>query len=103
MIFVPATATTLQLDLDGPRAYRQFRQALPWLAGRLRPVAMAISPSRTPGHQHVVIHLRRRLTPGLRVATQLVLGSDRVRERCNLSRLLRGSPYPIVFFERRHP
>jgi hypothetical protein len=58
------------------------------------------TPSKTPGHWHVVLEFDRDLTPTERLVLQACLGSDRKRELLSLLRIwLVPEAPPTVFFE----
>lgn len=57
------------------------------------------TPSRTPGHRHIVLRMGRDLTPLERVALQACLGSDRKRELLAVLRVWNAVSPVTCFFE----
>lgn len=100
---VEATPTTLQLDFDNIKSLRMFG----WQWHTLKKVGLAkgwkarIINSKSRGHVHVYIYLRKALPLGTRIALQALLGSDLKRELYNWIRGCTGAKFPIVFFERK--
>jgi len=59
------------------------------------------SPSGLPNHNHVVVKLRREVTPMERILLQAVLGSDLKREALSWVRLVNNDPNPTLFYEKK--
>lgn len=60
------------------------------------------TPSRTPGHRHVVLRLHRELSVMERIALQACLGSDSRRELLAILRVWNRVHPVTVFFEEAH-
>jgi len=114
LIAVEPGPNDLQIDLDGVDAIRRFGKQYHILerAGLTKGWRKRITPSGTKGHVHITIKMPKNiLRPNMkewkkiegviRVCLQAVLGSDIQREAFNLSRILNGQKYPIVFFEKK--
>jgi hypothetical protein len=113
LIAVEPAPNELQIDLDGVEAIRRFGKQYHILerAGLTKGWRKRVTNSGTKGHVHVTITASKGLSSQhctnadnldnriLRVCLQAVLGSDIQREAFNLSRVLNGQKYPIVFFE----
>lgn len=90
----------LFIDLDGLEARSTFEDRLEQLQRYCPAVVTRDTPSRTPGHAHVVIKFDRDLDPVLRIALQACLGSDRKHEMFSLLRVLLNTRCPpTLFFE----
>jgi hypothetical protein len=117
LIAVEPAPNELQIDLDGVEAIRRFGKQYHILerAGLTKGWRKRVTNSGTKGHVHVTITMPYRPYKSFRnmdkfgysfidkmfcVAFQAVLGSDIQREAFNLSRVLNGQKYPIVFFEK---
>lgn len=94
----------IQIDLDGPRAVREFnrrvRQFRHWLQ-ELDECRMMVLPSRSGkrGHYHVTVRTGRPIHTDLhRVCLASLFGSDPIREIINYVRVTQNRPYPICFF-----
>src|SRR5574342_716431 len=97
--YVVSTEFHLQLDIDSRYDYwkknlEQVERDLPEL------VIDYLETKSKRGFQHVYIRVSKSLTYGERIALQLILGSDPVRERLALRRVLLDLfEHPIVLFE----
>lgn len=108
-IFIPARPNELQIDIDSEVSLRFFRKQ--WyifnsrMAAYHKPMTSltTIYPSSSGkrGHWHVLITFKKPIDPIMRIALQVCLGSDRVRELLSLCRVLNGSPIPTLFFENK--
>lgn len=78
--------TLLYLDFDGPIP-AGFLDRVTWCAQIWGWPLEAVRYDRTRRGWHVVVGVRKRLTPALIVAAQAVLGSDYKREAFNLMRV----------------
>lgn len=58
------------------------------------------SPSLAPDHAHIVVTLKRDVTPFERIFLQSILGSDLQREALSWIRLINNDPRPTLFFEK---
>ena len=59
------------------------------------------SPSGQQGHSHIVVKLRREVTPMERILIQAFLGSDLKREALSWVRLVNDDPNPTLFYEKK--
>jgi hypothetical protein len=91
--------TPILVDLDGPLP-RDWWQGTWRTLQRLGLVPAAVRVDRTRRGWHVLVWLRGRVAPGLVVALQLLLGSDRDRECFNWYRVARFRAAP-AFWRRR--
>jgi len=98
---------TLQLDIDSEADYLIFKDNL----ARLRDMGAlhlrgdgyndAVEEWRSKsGNRHIQIHLDEHydLPVSERIQMQAILGSDRVREACNMRRVIEGIEKPIRLF-----
>lgn len=98
----------IQIDLDartraeGDRRARKCRTALNILERetKLRIVSYEEHRSKGGTGMHVTIRLRRNAPILWRVFIALLLGSDHWRELLNYCRIVKGSPDPIIFWEK---
>lgn len=103
---VVASDTTLQLDIDGLAARRQYVVVLDILRSRFPDLLTPKSESwiSKSGNEHVVLHLQKPLPVEERIMFQAMLGSDGKREALNLNRVRRkqpGAQEDIVLFKPR--
>lgn len=92
----------LFVDLDTQAAIDTFERAAAILARSEKGMRWERhpSPSREPGHAHVVVTLQRKVGAKERILLQACLGSDPLRELLSLQRFEAGNPHPTLFFER---
>jgi hypothetical protein len=57
------------------------------------------TPSKTPGHYHLVVTANKQLNTVERIALQAIMGSDLKREMWSYLRASFGEQSPTVFFE----
>lgn len=88
------------IDIDTPDGLSYYRMALDTL--QLNDVGLQevrCTPSKTPGHFHVVVAADCILEPLERMLLQAILGSDIKRELWSYLRLKQGYPTPTALFE----
>lgn len=97
VVVVPAD-NELFVDIDTEEGFERFMALIP----KLDCVSYTVrrSPSLRPGRHHIVVRLRRSVTPIERIAYQAILGSDPIREILSCRRIDRGIAQPTIFFER---
>jgi len=88
----------LFIDLDSEEALDTFRSQME-IFQRSEHMIWQVHPSKTPGHYHAKVTLRRFVVGFERVALQAALGSDRKRELLAILQAKDGMPGPNVFFE----
>lgn len=104
LVSIPAKPNEIQIDIDSRRdlqfhhrQWKAFRKALE-IAG-FSGWTRRIKRSRN-GNWHISVYMPfDTLSHVSSIGIAAVLGSDRVRELMNLSRVMRGSRHPVVFFE----
>jgi len=93
----------LQLDIDTDAAFGEFVRRLTDLRkwGRMESMPeMVITPSKSGlPHRHITLTFDRDFDRWERIALQMLLGSDPVREKMNVLRTLRANPQPVRLFE----
>lgn len=93
----------LQIDLDSARAIHIYGRQFMLLKheGVTKGWRERMTKSKGGGnHVHIVITMPRSIDNFKRVLLQAILGSDLKRECFNFCRVLKGTKYPIVLFER---
>jgi len=100
----------LQIDIDTEAAYAEFNRRLgdllAWDSSIFGDCSNApqvvIQPSKSGlPHRHITLTFPDRTFDRYeRIALQMLLGSDPVREKMNTLRTLRGNPAPVRLFER---
>ncbi len=97
----------LFIDIDSVESGANFDRLLKACpSGLVQRVDRAPSPSRAPGHEHIVVTINRDLKgDSERVLLQAVLGSDPMRELLSWRRIENGSDSASVsiFFEKVAP
>lgn len=98
-IIIPK-ADELQIDIDSHENYQLFHCRLESLnfMHEVRDVKELQSPGGV-GHYHIYIKLYRELPAEERVALQMFLASDPIREYLSLCLIKIGDPHPILLFE----
>lgn len=95
----------LQIDYDSPTLPEQFHKALDLLTQAYcklhQSLFYTVRKSRH-GNLHVTIDLPNELQPQLRIAWQVIFGSDPMREGLSLMSTIRGIKNPILLIERRN-
>lgn len=61
----------------------------------------SVSPSGKQDHSHVIVRLRREVTPMERILIQAFLGSDLKREALSWVRLVNDDPNPTIFYTKK--
>lgn len=90
----------LFIDIDDARGKKTFDQNYDLLKETYGCTILSARPSRSGGNkQHIVIAMKRAVTPVERIALQAALGSDARREAHSLRRVIEGDFYPTLFFE----
>jgi len=93
----------LQLDIDSDAAFGEFVRRLADLRkwSRMESVPeMVITPSKSGlPHRHITLTFDQNFGKWERIALQMLLGSDLVREKMNVLRTVRGNPQPVRLFE----
>jgi hypothetical protein len=94
-------ANQLFIDIDDEDRLNAVDTTLGWLADNgVSVLDVKRTPSRKPGHYHVVVELDREVTEGERIALQAIMGSDPKRELLSLLRIwFKTDRPPTVFFE----
>jgi len=91
-IFVPEK-NELQIDIDSHINKELFLQRIERIKEEFDGGVSYISyPSKSEGHEHIIVTLDLDFTNAQRIAMQLVLGSDPIREMLSLFRDFRGDP-----------
>jgi hypothetical protein len=96
---VYGTPRTLLLDLDTPAQEQQYEETRKAVFDAF-PTDEITSWKSKMGHRHVVVTLTRELPIELRVALQVILGSDPLRGLCHVTQVLEGAN-PIALFKPR--
>lgn len=95
----------LQVDIDSEADYEAFKKQIDRFRRCVEPVKhyyVAPSKSGKPGKYHITVTLENNISrPELRIAFQLMLGSDRTREILSFARFANDDPHPTLFFEKR--
>lgn len=99
-IAVEPLPNQLQIDIDNPRALRRYgiTFAILYRHGIAKGWREKILPSRTSGHVHIIITMRKPLPLPERIGLQAILCSDPSREAFNYCRAKLGHKYPVVLF-----
>ena len=104
----------LQLDIDNAKQFKhfwrihlQFQDMLEIYGSEICDMNVVALPSKSGGeHLHVTIDFFDRnknpvkIDPWMRIALQFMFGSDPVREKLNIFRLLTGDKTPCRLFEK---
>ena len=93
----------IQIDLDGAKAIHIYARQFMFLKreGVTKGWRERMTTSKSGGsHMHVTITLPYKIDDFKRVAYATVLGDDRKRAAFNLARVIKGTRFPIVFFEK---
>lgn len=99
-IVLPAN-NELFIDIDSDADFRVFNEQKKVLAQTETILREEVRYSASgPPHRHIVLVLKRELSPMMRIALQASLGSDRKRELLSMQRACAGNPHPTLFFER---
>lgn len=97
---VPADNFTLQIDIDSEEDFRRWKNASDLLKVINPESVNIISSSGGFPHRHITVNLGTYMDVWKRIALQVLLGSDFVREKMNAYRVLKGDmECPIAFFE----
>ena len=92
-------ANELFIDIDDERGMKEFNENYTLIEGT---TGCESTPSRNKlNGRHIVVTLKRNVTPIERIALQAALGSDPRREAHSLRRYFEGDPLPTLFFEKR--
>ena len=100
LTFTTALCDELQLDLDNDERVNHFWRAwnLLRLRGWIRRWSLRTTVSKS-GHMHIYIHMDIPRSFETRIALQVALGSDPMRELQSLMRVWNGAPHPILLHE----
>jgi hypothetical protein len=93
----------IQIDLDGAKAIHVYARQYMFLEreGVTKGWRERMTVSKSGGsHMHVTITTPHNMDDVTRCAYAAVLGDDMKRAAFNLARVIKGTKYPIVFFER---
>ena len=92
----------LQLDLDTEHAFNIYQEMLPLFNKYFGLVQVEVRPSRSGlPKRHVTLTTYEPLTNYQRIAIQLALGSDRVREMLSIVQEHLKDPHPTLFLENK--
>ena len=92
----------LQIDIDTERAFSIYLAMRPIVEKYFGVKKETIAPSRSGlPKRHITLELCDRLTNYQRIALQLALGSDRVREMLGIVQEYKQDPHPTLFLEKK--
>lgn len=92
----------LQIDIDDDRAYSIYTELFPIVDKYYTVLEVKDRPSRSGlPKRHLTLKLGRKITNYERIALQLSLGSDRVRELLGVVQEMLGDPHPTLFLEKK--
>lgn len=93
----------IQLDMDTEAQFTEYNKRFADLFGWAEmefPTDIMITPSKSGmPHRHITLTFSRDFTDTERIALQMLLGSDLVREKMNVLRLFKGIKQPCRLFE----
>ncbi len=98
--FNPSNSVTLQLDMDTEHQQAQYAWMLPYVRRFMHVEIDRVTEGRTGKGKHVYLTLAHPLTDIERIALQVILGSDPMREWLGLLRCWGGVRDPIQLFEK---
>lgn len=93
----------LLIDIDNSLDYEYFQQkARGTLDSFFGVESVKESPSMNgkPGHLHLIVKLKGKVSEMERIALQAAIGSDRKRELLAVVRVLADDPHPSLFLEK---
>jgi len=92
----------LQIDIDTEHAFEIFQVMIIVVRHHFLVYGYQVTPSKSGlPKRHITVTLVTPVTDIERVALQLALGSDRIRETLSLARIKLGQERPTCFFEKR--
>jgi hypothetical protein len=92
----------LQIDIDSDHAFAIYKAMSPIVDKYFGIKSEKVAPSRSGlPKRHVTLELYHKLTSYQRIAIQLALGSDRVREMLSIVQEFRKDPHPTLFLEKK--
>lgn len=90
-------ANELFVDIDSRAAAKTFEKNVRLLGDLI--VDYTRTPSRTPGHEHIVVTISRDAHVHERLLLALLLGGDPKHVMCSYQYALKKAITPVVFFE----
>ena len=92
----------IQLDLDTEHAFNIYQEMLPLFEKYFGVAKVEVKPSRSGlPKRHVTLTTYESLANYQRIAIQLALGSDRVREMLSIVQEYFKDPHPTLFLENK--
>jgi hypothetical protein len=102
LVVVLPAGDELQLDLDSDRDYAIYQKLFPIIDRYYVVMAVKDEPSRSGlPKRHITLTLGKAVTVFERIALQVCLGSDRVRELLGVVQAMQGDPHPTLFLEKK--
>ena len=101
LVVVYPESNQLQIDIDSDRAFEIFLEMKHLLDKFFVVRGVTILPSRSGlPKRHITVTLHNPITNYQRLALQVMMGSDRVREFLGYIQEMQGDPTPILFIEK---
>jgi acetolactate synthase regulatory subunit len=101
LVVVYPESNQLQIDIDSDRAFNIFLEMQHLLEKYFEVGKVKITASRSGlPKRHITITLDQPITNYQRLALQVMMGSDRVREFLGYIQEKQGDPTPILFIEK---
>jgi len=95
-------ANELQIDIDSDHAYAIYQEMYPLIDKYYFVSQVKETPSRSGGEKrHITVILGRDVSVYERIALQIALGSDRVREYLSVVQAMQNDPHPTLFLEKK--
>jgi hypothetical protein len=101
LVVVYPASNQLQIDIDSDRAFNIFLEMQHLLEKYFEVGKVKITASRSGlPKRHITVTLDQPITNYQRLALQVMMGSDRVREFLGYIQEKQGDPTPILFIEK---